>query len=138
MKEQLDEWIKKEMEEQKSKMKKLRFTKTTGRQKYLDVCKREQVRKIMKMRLNMIELKSNFKGKYDNTICPACEKEEETTEHVIRCKEYQRLTQHTLVEGEEDEFNLPDKIDNVAWLIKAGEGLEKIEETRKWLLGIKN
>lgn len=87
---------------------------------------------------NMIELKRNFKGKYDNTICPACEKEEETTEHVIRCKEYQRLTQHTLVEGEEDEFNLPDKIDNVAWLIKAGEGLEKIEETRKWLLGIKN
>ena len=138
VKEQLNEWIKKEMEEQKSKMKKLRFTNTTGRQNYLDVCKMDQVKKIMKVRLNMTELKSNFKGKYNNTICPACEEEGETTEHVIKCKEYQRMTQHTLLEGEEDGFNLAEKMDNVPWLIKAGEELEKIEETRKWLLGMKN
>ena len=138
VKEQLNEWIKKEMEEQKSKMKKLRFTNTTGRQNYLDVCKMDQVKKIMKVRLNMTELKSNFKGKYNNTICPACEEEDETTEHVIKCKEYQRMTQHTLLEGDEDGFNLAEKMENVTWLIKAGEGLEKIEETRKWLLGMKN
>ena len=43
------------------------------------------------------------------------------------------------MEGEEeDEFDLVEKMDDVTWLIKAGEELEKIEETRKWLLGIKN
>ena len=97
----------------------------------------DQVRKIMNVRLNMTELKSNFKGIYNNTICPACEEEEEATEHVIRGKEYRHLTQHTLLEGEEEEFILVDKMDNVTWLIKAGEELEKIEETRKWLLGMK-
>ena len=71
---------------QKTKMKKLRFTNTEGKQNYLDQCKMEQVKKIMKMRLNMTELKGNYKGKYQDTVCPACEKEEETTEHVIRCR----------------------------------------------------
>ena len=76
VKEQLEKWVKKEKEEQKTKMKKLRFTNTEGKQNYLDQCKMEQVKKIMKMRLNMTELKGNYKGKYQDTVCPACEKEE--------------------------------------------------------------
>ena len=137
VKEQLGVWVKKEMEEQKSSMTKLRFTNTNGRQEYVEKCKMEQVKKVMKVRLNMTELKGNFKGKYENTICPACEAEEETTEHVIKCTEYQRLTQHTLNSSPEgDDQELADKMDDVTWLINAGEEFEKIEETRRWLLGI--
>ena len=51
--------------------------------------------------------------------------------------EYQRLTQHTLNPSPEgDDQELADKMDDVAWLINAGEEFEKIEETRRWLLGI--
>ena len=135
VKEQINTWVKKEMEEQRSRMTKLRFSNTNGRQKYVEVCKMEQVKKIMKVRLNMTELKRNFKGKYKDPICPACETAEETTEHVIRCTEYQRLTKHTLSEGEGEDHDMGDKMEDVAWLIKAGEEFEKIEETRKWLLG---
>ena len=29
----------------------------------------------------MVELKANFKGKYEDNLCPACKEAEETTEH---------------------------------------------------------
>ena len=134
VKEQLEKWVKKEKEEQKTKMKKLRFTNTEGKQNYLDQCKMEQVKKIMKMRLNMTELKGNYKGKYQDTVCPACEKEEETTEHVIRCPEYQRLTKHTLNKMV-DEKGIDDAMNDLQWLTNAAEEFERIEDTRKWLLG---
>ena len=136
VKEQLGAWVKEEMEEQKIRMKKLRFTNTNGKQEYIDKCRMEQVKKIMKVRLNMTELKSNFKGKYKDSMCPACEKEEETTEHVIKCSEYQRLTQHTMNEKmEELGLEMEDIMNNMEWITNAAEEFEKIEETRKWLLG---
>ena len=65
----------------------------------------------------MTELKSNFKGKYDDTMCPACDKEEETTEHVIKYPEYQRLTQHTMNEKmEELGLEVKDAMDDVEWI----------------------
>ena len=134
MKEQLEKWVKKEKEEQKTKMKKLRFTNTEGKQNYLDQYKMEQVKKIMKMRLNMTELKGNYKGKYQDTVCPACEKEKETTEHVIRCPEYQGLTKHTLNKMV-DEKGIDDAMNDLQWLTNAAEEFERIEDTRKWLLG---
>ena len=133
VKEQLDKWVKEELEEKKKQMKKLRFTNTNGRQEYIEKCKMEQVKKIMKFRLNMTELKSNFKGKYKDTICPACEEEEETTEHVIECKEYQRLIPQN---GNEEDVGAPineEKMDNLKWLIETAKRIEEIEETRKWL-----
>ena len=114
-------------------MKKLRFTNTNGRQEYIEKCKMEQVKEIMKLRLNMSELKSNFKGKYKDTICPACEEKEETTEHVIQCKEYQRLIPHN---GNEEDVGVPmeEKMGNLKWLIEAAKRIEEIEEPRKWLI----
>ena len=81
----------------------------------------------------MSELKSNFKGKYKDTICPACEEEEEATEHVIQCKEYQRLIPHN---GNEEDVGVPmeEKMGNLKWLIEAAKRIEEIEEPRKWLI----
>ena len=84
---------------------------------------------IMKIRLNMVELKANFKGKYEDDICPACKETEETTEHVIACQEYQYITQHSL-----DVRQLPEKMDNIKWLKEASIVYEQIEEAREWLL----
>jgi len=48
-------------------------------------------KQIMKTRLNMINLKSNFKGSSIDQRCTACKKENETTEHVLRCEKYKKL-----------------------------------------------
>ena len=81
------------------------------------------------MRLNMVELKANFRGKYDNNLCPACKMAEETTEHVIACQEYQYITQHSL-----DFRQLSEKMDDIKWLKEASVVYEQIEEAREWLL----
>ena len=39
---------------------------------------------MMKTRLNMIEVKCNYKNKFkDSTKCELCKKEDDTTEHMI-------------------------------------------------------
>ena len=129
VKEKIEELVKKKLEEEGKKMTKLRFAKSFARQNYLDECRMEEVKKIMKLRLNMVELKANFKGKYENTMCPACNKAEETTEHVIVCPEYQYITQHSL-----ETSNITEKMNDLEWLKKASQVYEQIEETRKWLL----
>ena len=39
----------------------------------------------------MIDLKDNYKHKYKETICPMCEREIDSTEHLFECNEYQSL-----------------------------------------------
>ena len=67
----------------------------------------------------------NFKGEYkENFNCSACTTEQETTEHVIECNEYKKLTEHD-TQG----F----KINEKEWLIKASETYKRIEETKELL-----
>ena len=70
-------------------MKKLRFISDPGvfeRRKYLEVMDGKTAVKVLKMRLNMMEVYGNFKGNlYLERLCPLCQKEEDTTEHLITC-----------------------------------------------------
>ena len=43
------------------------------------------VKDIIKIRLHMWDLKKNYKKEEEQTLCPLCEVEEDTTEHVLRC-----------------------------------------------------
>ena len=90
----------------------------------------EKVKSIMKVRLNMVEVKANFKGKYPDLKCAACKQEEETTEHVIKCPEYKRLIGHSI----KVENSVEESMQEAEWLIEASQVFERIEETRKWLL----
>ena len=129
LKEKIEKIVKTELEEESTKKTKLRFVKTFARKSYIQECRMEEVKRIMKMRLNMVELKANFRGKYDNNLCPACKMAEETTEHVIACQEYQYITQHSL-----DFRQLSEKMDDIKWLKEASVVYEQIEEAREWLL----
>ena len=58
--------------------------------------KLEEAQEIFKMRSRMSEVKTNFKGKYENFQCNLCStKEDETEQHVIECTEInKRKTQN--------------------------------------------
>ena len=83
----------------------------------------------------MVEIGENYRGK-DQEIkdganwCVACDVEKETTEHVIDCKEYKRITGHT-IQTHKNCF------ENTEWLRKAIHAYEMIEETRKILVKAK-
>ena len=61
------------------------------RKEYLNTCSIKDVTKIMRFRLNMIKIRANYKGKYDDLTCDGCKEEQETTEHIVSCSEYQRM-----------------------------------------------
>ena len=84
----------------------------------------------MSMRLNMTELKTNFKGKYKDTLCPACGESEETTEHVIQCPDYQEMIGHNLTTPN----GIKESMSRREWLEEACEVYSQIEETRKCLV----
>ena len=38
-------------------------------------------------RTRMLDVKSNFPGKHSDTLCPLCDEERDTQEHLLMCKE---------------------------------------------------
>ncbi len=40
----------------------------------------------MKVRLNMIEVRNNYKNQYEDRTCTLCKTETDTTEHIFECK----------------------------------------------------
>ena len=118
-KKKIREKVIKQLTEQKIDKKKLRFIKPGKEQEYLKEgrCSSKETADIMKIRLNMIWTRSNFKHKNRNTVCRKCGKEEETTEHVLECQG-----------GEEfDE----DRVEDVEWLKKVMKTYKQIDVMNK-------
>ena len=74
----------------------------------------------------MIEAKANYKNKYKDLSCLGCEKEVESTEHVIRCEKYKELARHDLRLDKDCK-----QIEEVEWLIAAEKPLKRIEDVRE-------
>ena len=68
---------------------KLRFCGDFGKKKYLLMgnLNKNQVKGIIKARLNMLELSCNYKGANRSEICGLCKGEKDTTEHLFECRE---------------------------------------------------
>ena len=67
---------------------KLRFIKNFERKTYLEAFDFSDSIEMIKIRLNMIETKSNYKGMFKQNIkCDVCKVENDTTEHLLECKE---------------------------------------------------
>ncbi len=133
VKDALQKVIEIEVMQKAEEMTKMRFVKKFEKREYLTKCNMATVKDIMKIRLNMVEVGENFRGKYPETLrdgaswCLACNVEKETTEHVIECNEYRKLTGHTM-EITENCF------EETEWLIQATKAYDRIEETRKILV----
>ena len=79
----------------------------------------------MEIRLNMLDLKTNFRGMYEDTICTGCFKCEETTEHFLQCEKMMDITQHNVKTND-----LQKDINSTEWLIKMAEQIEVLQEVR--------
>ena len=53
------------------------------RQPYMDQLTRSQVSHIFKARTRMLDIKNNFRGKYENLTCRACKNAPETQQHIL-------------------------------------------------------
>lgn len=56
------------------------------RKKYIEQCKGDIVKDIIKMRLYMWDLKRNSKKEEELPLCSLCGIEQDTTEHVLKCR----------------------------------------------------
>ena len=86
----------------------------------------------MEIRLNMLDLKMNFKSMYTDTVCTGCFEQEETTEHFLQCEKYQDLTQHN-----NKTTNFEVDIRSTKWLILMAENVKNLQEARKHRLQYK-
>ena len=75
---------------------KTRFVKN-GKFEMKEYIKHKKGPTLLKLKLNMSDLKANYKGKYDNTSCRRCGLHEENIEHLWQCKKFKR--QHPEMEN---------------------------------------
>ena len=77
-----------ELSELKKEKTKLRFIEKFEQKRYLEELTFEDTIEMMKLRLNMMEVKCNYKGKYKNNLrCEVCNSSDDTTEHILQCKQ---------------------------------------------------
>ena len=88
--EQVDMQMKKEIEEKT----KLRFCVCTSskRKPYLEQLGYSEAKMILKLRLNMTELKCNYKNQYKDVKCDLCHTDNDTTEHLFQCPKMKEMT----------------------------------------------
>ena len=80
------------------KMYTLRIAKDTHnwtKKKYLTELEAKEANSIINLRLNMINVKENYKNSEINTKCEFCESDD-TTEHLLECPILQRLTREEM------------------------------------------
>ena len=94
------ECVKMEMKEKIKESKKMRFLVRRGCDTYLKELFNENARLAIKIRLNMVEWIAGNMG--EESLCPLCEKECDTTEHVFACEKLENkvVTVKDLENGE--------------------------------------
>ena len=87
-----------------------------------------ETRMIFLMKTNMIETKVNFKNQsQENNICDTCEKQEETTQHLLECEGYKDIRKDIIVK------TTPIETIKENDMSKLSQVMYKILEKRKWI-----
>lgn len=95
---------------------------------YLTQCSGKSCETIMKLRLDMLPARNNFKTMYDTTKCQACKEQVETSKHLLTCKVYKSITSHNI-----NINNYESKINEINWLKEVALIIQQIEEAKKIL-----
>ena len=91
MKERIQSGLQKRLDSLRGEKTKLRFIKTYGKKEYLESGFKSSVT-LIKARLNMVEVKCNFKGNYGKNLkCVLCKLKDDTTEHLFECSKLSEL-----------------------------------------------
>ena len=61
-----------------------------GKLKMKDYIKHKDGAMLLKLKLNMDDIKANYKGKYESISCRRCGESEETMEHIWQCRKFRR------------------------------------------------
>ena len=86
---------------------------------------------IFKMRTRMYSVKSNFKNQYgDNLYCNLCKIEEDTQEHLLKCKVLQKF----IPEIEEQNLHYKSIFGDADDILKISKLLLKVTKERETLL----
>jgi len=116
-----------EIEEEIRKGKKLKNINEMNND-YMTKLNFRETRIIFLMKTNMIETKVNFKNQsQENNICDICEKQEETTQHLLECEGYRDIRKDIIVKKtpiETIKENDMSKLSHVMY---------NILEKRKWI-----
>ena len=129
LKKEIKAKIAKEIEEKigqkKLEMTKLRFTDGKGKKEYIERLNTKEAIIMLKARLNMLELKSNYKSKYQDLTCELCGEGEDKTEHLFHCKALGKLNRKSFsVEDlENPSRDLARYLIDVIALRKLGDGI---------------
>ena len=87
VKQRIDTFLNMYLQKQIISKTKLKFVNNFTQEQYLEELEFRDNIKMIKIRLNMIEVKCNYKTSYAyNKKCELCKEQEDTTEHLIECK----------------------------------------------------
>ena len=130
VKDKLEKRIQLEIQEEANKKTKLRFIKEEKfeEKQYMKRYNMKTCKEIMKLRLNMIDVKANFKGDHkENMNCSAGCNVKESTEHILKCKKIKEVVGHN-IKGE-----IAEMMKDHTWLRNTAKEIKKIEETKRLL-----
>ena len=86
MKDKINKSMNEEIKELNQQKTKLRFIKEHSQKEYLKELNFKQSIMMLKIRLNMVETKCNYKGIFKKDLkCTICKTEDDTTEHLTEC-----------------------------------------------------
>ena len=90
MERRVKERIQNDFQKTRTEKTKLRFIENVGKKEYIEKVEYTDCITIIKIRLNMIETKCNFKGNFRGDIkCHICKGSDDTTEHLLECPEFE-------------------------------------------------
>ena len=91
----IKEKLNSELQINKLEMKKLRFINEFSLKDYIHKLDYKDSILMLKSRLNMLDVKDNFKNKYNSLLCETCKKRE-TTQHLLICPEKSNLKEQDI------------------------------------------
>ena len=89
-----------------------------------------EAKESLKLKLNMLEVKSNYKGQYKDLKCK-CQESDDTTEHLFKCKEIKSGCKNRIPNAENIVKEDKESCTQIAEFIKEAMQIEGIDVPKR-------